>query len=86
MGKDHTIFAKTEGWVHFTSEKRSYLSHRGQTKRLSTRQFINVVDYNPAPPPTPEVLEQTKNDFDTKVTAVVREKYANGIPYKNVLR
>ena len=37
MGRDHTIYALTEGWVKFTYQKMKF----------KTRKFINVSAINP---------------------------------------
>ena len=40
IGRDHTLFALTEGWVKFEYVPMKY----------KTRAFITVVDRNPNPP------------------------------------
>lgn len=40
IGRDHTLYALTEGWVKFEYVPMKY----------GTRTFITVVDHNPNPP------------------------------------
>ena len=53
MGRDHTIYALTEGWVKFTYQKMQF----------KTRKFITVSATNPNIPPQTKGLSSSSEEW-----------------------
>ena len=49
MGRDHTLFALTDGWVQFGTERRQYRRKRtGELKTIGVRKTVSIVEEMPA--------------------------------------